>query len=206
MHFQIFDLAGTLVFFIKKFVMKLIEFISDDRNCIGTDLNNIGKEIDNKNFNILLSNIRSIRKNFDHLCAFIERTKIIFSVIILNETHLDDSEETFFHLNDYNMYSLNRNRFGGGIIIFCHNDFKSSLNTELTALNNTFESLFIKIIINSVEFSLGSIYRPPSSNLNNFTDEFETKIIDKLSKRNSLILGDLILTFFQMAIQHLLNL
>ena len=170
--------------------MKLIEFISDDRNCVVTDSENIGKVIDNKNFNMLQSNIRSIRRNFNHFCAFVQRSKIIFSIIVLNETHLEDGEEHLYHLDDYAMYHLNRNKFGGGQIIYCHNDFESSLYTELTALNKTIESIFINVKINKTDLFIGGIYRPPSSNLNIFTDEFETKILSKLPVKNSIILGD----------------
>ena len=103
--------------------MKLIEFLDTHDPCISTDLNNLSNDIKDldlshnvtqlKDLRILMVNIRSMRKNFNDLCSLISETKMHFSIIMLNETWLEDREENLFKLDDYNLFCTNRNRFGG---------------------------------------------------------------------------------------------
>ena len=67
---------------------------------------------------ILFANIRSIRKNFDDLIELLEILEHKFTLIVLNETWLDETEHEFFKLDGYEMHSVPRNRHGGGVLIY----------------------------------------------------------------------------------------
>ena len=59
-------------------------------------------------------------------------------------------------------------------------------------MNSTFESLFIEIGFKTGEcLTVGTIYRPPSSNLKKFNKDIESKILHKLNNTNLIISGDL---------------
>ena len=170
--------------------MKLIEFTTDDNNCFSTNSTGLKKKLNQKHVNVLLCNIRSMRQNFNHLMALIQSTDVHFSVIILNETQLDDGEEVAYNLNGYDMHSRNRNRFGGGLIIFSDNTLRSEYLNHLTGLHDNFESLFINIRTKTGKITIGTIYRPPSGSINSFSDELELKILNKLPRNKTIIMGD----------------
>ena len=169
--------------------MKLIEFTSDENACSLLDIKCLKKELSGKNINVLLCNIRSMRKNFNHLTAFIQQSAVKFSIVILNETHLDADEQTAYNLTGYTMHSQCRNRFGGGLLILCDDSFRSETVPRLTGLYNTFESLFINIKTKTGKILIGTIYRPPSGSISSFCDEFEAEILLRLPKMGTVIMG-----------------
>ena len=113
-------------------------------------------------------NINSISEKFDHL-SFIIRGNI--DILVVGETKLD---ETFpvnqFHIEEYSQpYRKDRNRNGGGVMIFVREDLPSKQLFKHTLLENI-EALIIEINLRKTKFLLFGGYRPPSQSKNYFFD------------------------------------
>ena len=152
---------------------------------------------------ILFANIRSLRKNFGDLLEMLESLDHIFSLIILNETWLEESEHDLFQMEGYDLFSSSRNRHGGGVLIYVKQNINALSQEQLTHINPFFESLFLKIKLKSKTLTIGTVYRPPSSthNINDFFDEFNNKILSILPSTNCMIFGDLNIDSFNSSTQ-----
>ena len=127
-------------------------------------------------------NIRSLRKNFNLLVAFLESLKLRISVIAVCETFLYDGEEELFQIPGYKMYAINRtkNNRSGGVAVYVMESLDSTLMESISLIHTHFDSLFIKITIKKQSHIFGTIYRSPSESLSGFIDDLEDKILDKL--------------------------
>ena len=141
---------------------------------------------------ILFANIRSLRSNFNDLIELIELLNHKFTAIILNETWLEIDEHYLFNIEGYDTYSVPRNKYGGGVLIYIKQSLSTSQINPLSFISSTFESLFITVNINSVQLTIGTVYRPPnnSRNLTAFHEEFKTSILNKLPSNDAIICGD----------------
>ena len=149
--------------------------------------------IRNKNsHDIFFANIRSIRKNFDSLIEILEQLEHSFSFIVLNETWLENNEHDMFKIDNYDVVSMPRSRHGGGVLIYFRRYIKASIIDHLSFIHTSFECVFIDVKINSHNFTLGSVYRPPTgnNNINEFISVFRDKILDKLPTNDIIICGD----------------
>ena len=147
----------------------------------------------NKNsHDIFFANIRSIRKNFDSLIEILEQLEHNFSFIILNETWLENNEIDMFKIDNYDVVSMPRTRHGGVLLIYYRNYIKASIIEPLSFIHTCFECVFIDVKINSQNFTLGSLYRPPTGNNNitEFIGLFRDKILVQLPSNDIIICGD----------------
>ena len=65
---------------------------------------------------ILFANIRSLRKNFGDLLEMLESLDHVFSLSILNETCLEESEHDLFQIEGYDLFSAPCNRHGWSLL------------------------------------------------------------------------------------------
>ena len=98
-----------------------------------------------KNLIIGHLNINSIRNKF------LDFKKLIVSdtdICLISETNLDDSfPDQQFHVNGYKLFCKDRNKFGGGLILFVKenipckvlNTFRFSEECETISINSTFQ-------------------------------------------------------------------
>lgn len=69
-------------------------------------------------------NIPSLPKNNDQLTHFMSVLNHTFSVIALSETWVKDDIIDFYNMSQYNsVHSCRKEKVGGGVVIFVHNDF-----------------------------------------------------------------------------------
>ena len=141
---------------------------------------------------IFFANIRSIRKNFGDLLEILETIDHKFTFIMLNEFWLGPNERDLFKIDGYQAFSTDRNRHGGGIVVYYKEQYHASIINAFSFISDNFESLFINVKLNSVNFTLGSIYRPPSTTrgINDFLSEFKQRILNHLPTTNNIIIGD----------------
>ena len=104
-------------------------------------------------------NINSLANKFDQLKLLVQKN---IDILIVGETKLDDTFPTNqFSINGFSKpYRMDRNRFGGGIMIFIREDIPSKLMSNHT-FPNDIESLLIAINLNKSTFLLLGGYRPP---------------------------------------------
>ena len=114
-------------------------------------------------------------------------------VFALCETKLNNDIENLYNLENFKLYTNNRNRHGGGVALYINNRFKKCmLRDDLELKTPDFETLFVEIDNNNSKLLCGSVYRPPNGNLNNFL-ELLSDLLDKIASENKkcYIMGDL---------------
>lgn len=142
----------------------------------------------NSQLSFIHLNIRSLRKNFttfiSQINSIISKTHLIF----LTETNITDEENNLYNMRGFNSIFLNREGRGGGVAVY----IKESINFKTTYINtDSYETLRIDIIKNNKTTTIIPIYRPPSQNVNTFTNELD-QALSKINKKNeTIIIGDM---------------
>ena len=120
-------------------------------------------------------NVKSIPKHFDELEMYINSRKLVFTIIALTETWLDQSKQDLYNMSKYNCINrFRKQRRGGGVSLYIKNDIKFMNRPDLEYFDAEMESLFIEIDKNV--FNLSSnvvvcvIYRIPNTCMEIFND------------------------------------
>ena len=118
------------------------------------------------------SYINSISGKFDQLKCFISNH---VDILVLTETKLDETFTTSSFLTDgfSSPCRLDRNRKGGGTLIYVRSDIPSKLLTK-HSFPNDIEGLFVEINFRKSKWLLFETYHPPSQN-----DQYYFDCLDK---------------------------
>ena len=105
----------------------------------------------NKNLIVLQLKIRSLLGKQNELNDILNKlwiNKSLPKVLLLSETHLNDSKLRHLNIPNYQTLSTNRSKKeGGGVVICIHNSLKYKVCKDLNKLyNKTFECVFIELI------------------------------------------------------------
>ena len=160
------------------------------------------KEIRAENFdNIIVGTptINSISPKFDEFKLMISG---YFDVIIVTETKLDDSfPKAQFCIDGFSIpYRLDRNRNGGGLMIYVRDDIPSKMLTKHN-LPEDIEAAFIELNFRKCKWLLCATYRAPSQNHNYFFDNID-KCLDMYSTYERVILASDLKSFDTFLYQH----
>ena len=125
-----------------------------------------------------------------------------FDVIIVTETKLDDSfPKAPFCIDGFSIpYRLDRNRNGGGLIIYVQDDIPSKMLTKHNFPENI-EAAFIELNFRKCKWLLCATYRAPSQNHNYFFDNID-KCLDMYSTYERVILASDLKSFDTFLYQH----
>lgn len=154
------------------------------------------KLLDNKTPNdiaILGINIRSLHGKLDELQAWITLLECRFDIICVAETWLTNSTINMCKLNNYEMFNVIRTDVrGGGVGIYAHEDYDSSILSNISFSYSHIESVFIKCLFRSKTLVIGCIYRPPSGDVNMFLESMDTILtaLSHLPQSNLYVCGD----------------
>ena len=113
--------------------------------------------------NILMFNVRSLRKNFSLFLAYFSYVFIYFSFILLTETWLDPDFTDTFNLPGFYKFDLCRNNYGGGVRLFIRDGIQASILSDFTFINDFIEILTLECSIIGVKYVISLVYHPPSS-------------------------------------------
>ena len=106
-------------------------------------------------------NINSIRRNkFEQLKETVLK---YINILVVTETKLDETFLGSLILTDgfFNSYRLDRNKIGGGIMIFIHNTIsRKILEKHIFAID--VESIFVELNLRKCKWLLCGTYHPPS--------------------------------------------
>ena len=110
---------------------------------------------------ILYFNAQSLLPKMDKLRALVD-TQNPHIVCIVDTWLSDDISDNEVSLEGYQVILLDRNRHGGGILIFVHDSLVSKV---VMAGPSSLELLIISVSnhVNTYKHHLGLFYRPPSS-------------------------------------------
>ena len=117
------------------------------------------KMIYRDNIVIAQININSIRNKFDQLLCIVQGN---VDILVITETKLDNTFPiSQFKIDGYaTPYRLDRNRNGGGILVFVREDIPSK-NLQEHMLPGDIEALPIEINLRKTTFLILAAYHPP---------------------------------------------
>ena len=141
-----------------------------------------------KNVIIATLNVNSLVSKFDELKVIGQG---IFDILIINETKLDASfPVNQFFINGFSTpYRLDRNRNGGGIIIYVREDITSKMLTK-HKFPDDIEALFVEINFRKCKWLLCGLYHPPSQSDQYFFDNLDKALDVYSTYEKVLITGD----------------
>ena len=118
-------------------------------------------------------NVRSLYPKIDQVQNVIEEND--FDILGINETWLDNfiSDQELL-LNQYNLLRCDRNRHGGGVCVFIKQAIRYTL---LKTVENSVESIWLKLNARGHSVGLGCIYRPPNS-----SQKYYDSILDEIEQ------------------------
>ena len=136
-------------------------------------------------FSILHLNVNSIFSKLHEVSQLLDKN---FDLISFNETKLDESIPISFYCNsNYNMLRLDRNRHGGGLLVFIKKDYDFIQGVHCKGI----ESVHFQLKISNDFYNFVCCYKPPSQNNLQFLD-FLSEIKSTMNKNIPLfIIGDL---------------
>ena len=116
-----------------------------------------------------------------------------FSVLAVSETWANEINSDYLVIPGYNRVLKNRAERGGGVVIFVDDKLAFKQRPDFNSFANTnFECVFIEITDTILKnIIIGTVYRPPDTNLDIFMNGFES-VINILSKTKTecLLAGD----------------
>ena len=125
----------------------------------------------NFEFQLVNYNIRSFHSNHNSFEATLETFPDLPKFIILTETWNKINTVDLCKLSGFVGHHVYRpdQRRGGGVSVFCRDDFDSSKIENLSVVQNHFESCVIKVILDGSKYILiCAIYRPPTESVQEF--------------------------------------
>ena len=132
-------------------------------------------------------NINSLPKHIDELRILMQNN--LLNILAINATKIDDSfSEDEVSLARYHIIRKDRNRHGGGVLLYVHEAIPCTERNDLLT-----GSLEIRLLdhVYSKPFLVSTWYRPPNSNLQVF-NEFEIFLRKRdLENKELILLGDL---------------
>lgn len=117
-------------------------------------------------------NIRSLFTGFIEFSALVINKQ--FDVVMVTETWLsDDVLSDIVAIPGYRFIRKDRSTRGGGVGAYINLSYKCHELTFDFLVSAQLEYLFIKINLPSFSLAIGTFYRPPNTNINNFLNDFD---------------------------------
>jgi exonuclease III len=140
---------------------------------------------------LLYTNLASLTAKFDLLLLELNRHNPL--VVVVSETWLRrEIPDTLIHIIGYNLFRCDRldSKRGGGVAVYVAEKFNNIPVKACIKQHNNFgytECLWVEITLANFVFTVGGVYRPPTSNINednalynnirSFTDTTKTLVI-----------------------------
>ena len=122
----------------------------------------------------------------------LHKNKSLPKILLLNETHLNDSKIRHINIPNYNISYRNRpNKLGGGVAILTHKTLIYKNRLDLADLNkDNFECVFIELTQKAKKsIIIGSIYRPPNTKPRDFTTQYQHMLNRLKLEKKDIVLG-----------------
>ena len=181
-----------------------IDDIFIDFECLNIKPNEIRNNFDttnSKQLSILNLNIRSLTNKFALLLSLLKLINHDFTIIVITETWLNDSDNALFSIPGYEHISQNRiNGEGGGIRIYFHKSIKLiSLDNALTGIFPSHESLSCFLSVDKdTQVHITGLYRPPNKSIKEFNSYLKNNLLRQINNSSNtieIIAGDMNIPF-----------
>ena len=136
-------------------------------------------------------NIRGLKSKINDLSDLLIKLKNP-EIIMLNETWLKESDNNRISLPNYKYEGISRNnKKGGGVGFLIRTDILYRTRNDLISDVRTpaCEQCYIEIKNNTEKVIIGTMYRPPSTNISEFINTFDTQIKNNNNKGYECIIG-----------------
>ena len=130
---------------------------------------------DQKDLRVLHLNIRGLKEKQTELNNLLSRLNSP-EIIILNETWLKEGDAKLINIPRYKYEGVPRiNKKGGGVGFLIRSDlqYRSRHDLDSNERNPSCEQCYIEIKNNIDNVVVGSMYRPPNTNINDFLEIFK---------------------------------
>ena len=128
------------------------------------------------NLSIIHFNTRSLNKNLNKIEELLNLLRIKPGVIAISESKLNDTNLQHVLLTDYTILHTNSLSCAGGAALNKSNNLQFSKMEHLSSANSHSEYLFVEVKTDSSskkkDLVIGTIYRHPVANIQDFQDEF----------------------------------
>ena len=130
----------------------------------------------NTGINLMHLNVCSLLSKLDIMDLFLTSLGDSLDIICLTETWLNTSTVHLVGFPKYNMFHVMRDdgRRGGGVSILVDRRMKGSKIANLCRSCESIECIFVEILMNGVKILVGSMYRPPSADINEFHEQLNS--------------------------------
>ena len=138
--------------------------------------------------NILHINCRSIKRNFGSLTNFINLFSSHLTAIAVTETWLTESLNDVYSIPGYNFFANSRTmKLGGGVGLYVKKNLSCKIRPDLCRMSSYIECIFLECQqVNMKSFIIGSIYRPPNSDISQFNSDLLTILNDLTKSKHKL--------------------
>ena len=153
----------------------------------------VSKEFNNKNtFALFHLNLRSIPANLSAMLCYLANLNLNFDIIGISENWLTENNKDLYSIQNYeHIKNIRTNRIGGGVSLFIASHIKYKELTQFYINNENMECMFIEVDYDSSKKIIGIVYRPPNSNVDNFTSLLNGTLEKlQISQKPSWIMGD----------------
>ena len=117
-------------------------------------------------------NLRSANKNLDELVLYLHSLNVEFHVLVLTETWFRGPGD-WLDIPGYTAYhAMRADRRGGGVSILVKSLLISLLLPEFSLTTNKFVLCSVCVTVNSVEYNIVCVCRPPDSSISHFNNTF----------------------------------
>ena len=156
-------------------------FLKNNLSGTNSSLQNIRKDNLNKLIFAHL-NINSIRNKFDSLADIIKDN---IDTFMISETKVDDffPDGQFFLDGFGTPFRLDRNRNGGGIMLFIRNDIPAKV---VSTDDRPIESFYVELNFRKKKWLLNCSYNPKYNSIESHLDSL-SKTIDSLSSNTTIL-------------------
>ena len=140
--------------------------------------------ISDRNLSVVHINIRSLYPKIEEVKAELSLLDFQFDVLCFTESWLTDHIKNLVSFDNYREYhNLRVNRRGGGISVFVADRFEAELQSDYSRMTDHIEALFLELRSDNYRILVGTIYRPPSGDINVFLDDLQSILTTIDSKR-----------------------
>lgn len=139
-------------------------------------------------------NVRSLCSKFDVFSELIADED--YDIVGLSETWLHSGiNDSDLYIEGYNIIRKDRGSRGGGVAFYVKNSLKFKILSTPPS-NSSLEHLWIHLKVQDKNLCLGSLYRPPNTNLNSCIHDLENTLIEFIPNYDYVVFaGDLNVDF-----------
>jgi len=176
--------------------------LADSNYMTARELSN-STNVSPNDLSILHVNCRSLNKNYDNLLQLIQQLNFTVPVIAVTETWTTKATENDFNMPGYVFTGKSRkhNNYGGvGLYILNNIDFKVRPDLTFDVIR-LFDSVFIEL--KQSKIVVGCIYKPPDSNVAEYTYVFDNLLsVVNSHKELCYVAGDFHIDLFKNGVTH----